>query len=139
MRADFLESSRQRFHVRVRQVLGEVSLDTLAVVAARTLERGGARLGEDDKNRAAVVVRTDAFDETGFFHPVDNSGESALAVEDPVGEHVHRDTIGRFLEMDEDVVPALRDVGVSFELGIENVEKRHRALEEEPPAAQPLR
>jgi hypothetical protein len=40
--------------------------------------------------------------------------------------------------MDEDVVPALRDAGVSLELRIENVEKRHRTLEEEPPAAQPL-
>jgi hypothetical protein len=40
--------------------------------------------------------------------------------------------------VDEDVVPALRDAGVSFELRIENVEECHCALEEEPPAAQLL-
>ena len=119
-------------------MLREVSLDPVTVVAACALERRGSRVGEDDKDRAAVVFRTDALDETRLFHPVDHSGESALAVKDPVCERVHRDAVGRFLEMNEDVVPALRDAGVSFELGIENVEKRHRALEEQPPAAQLL-
>jgi len=139
VRADFLEGSRERSHVCVRQVLREVSFDSISVVAPRAVERRGARFREDDENRAAIVFRTNSLNETRLLHPVDDSGEAALAVEDPVGERVHRDAVRRFLEVDEDVVPALRDARVLFELRIENVDKCHRALEEQPPAAQPLR
>ena len=138
MGADLLEGMRERFHVCACQVLREVSFDSVSVVAARAFERRGARFGEDDEDRAAIGLRTNALDEARLFHPVDDSGEPALAVEDPVGERVHRDAVRRFLEVDEDVVPPLRDAGVSFELRIENVEKRHCAFEEEPPAAQSL-
>ena len=138
MRADLFEGLRERSHVCVRQMLREVSLNSVSVVAPRALERRGARFGKDDEDRAAIVFRTNALDETHLLHPVDDSSESALAVEDPVGERVHRDAVRRFLEVDEDVVPALRDAGVSFELRIENVDKRHCTLEEEPPAAQLL-
>ena len=138
MRADLLEGPRERFYVCVRQVLREVSFDSVSVVAPRALERRSTRFGEDDEDRPAIVFRTNALDEPRRFHPVDDSGEAALAVQNPVGECVHRDAVRRFLEVDEDVVPALRDAGVSFELRVENVDKRHRALEEEPPAAQPL-
>jgi len=136
--ADLLEGTRERSHVCVRQMLREMSLDSVSVVSPRALERRDARVGEDDEDCAAIVLRPNAPDETRLFHPVDDPGEPALAVEDPVGERVHRHAVRRFLEMDEDVVPALRDAGVSLELRIENVEKRHRTLEEEPPAAQPL-
>ena len=138
MRADLLEGLRERSHVCVRQMLREVSFDSVSVVAPRALERRGTRFGEDDEDRAAIVFRTNAPDEAHLLHPVDDSGEAALAVEDPVGERIHRDAVRRVLEVDEDVVPALRDAGVSFELRIENIEKCHCALEEQPPAAQPL-
>lgn len=138
MRADFLEGSRERSHVCVREVLSEVSFDSVSVVASRALERRSASLGEYDEDRATIVSRTNAADEARLFHPVNDSGKAALAVENAVGERVHRDAVRRFLEVDEDVVPPLRDAGVSFELRIENVEKCHCALEEEPPAAQPL-
>ena len=80
----------------------------------------------------------DAADESRLFHPVDDTGEAALAVEDPFGELVHADAFGCFLEVDEDVVPAHRDAHGVLELGVEHVEQRERALEEEAPAAQPF-
>ena len=138
VRADLLEGPGERFHVCVREVTREVSFDSVSVVAPRALEGRGARFGEDDEDRAAIVFRTNALDEARVFHPIDDSREAALAVEDPVGERVHRHTARRFLKVDEDVVRALRDAGVSFEFCIENVDKRHCALEVEPPAAQPL-
>ena len=82
--------------------------------------------------------RSHASDEAGLFDPVDDAGEAALAVEDPLGELVHAQTVGSLLEVDEDVVPAQRDTGVALELGVEHVDERERALEVEAPGAQPL-
>ena len=97
-----------------------------------------ALVGEDDEDRAAVVLGADAADEAGLFHSVDDAGEAALAVEDPLGELVHAQAVGCLLEVDEDVVPAQRDPGVALELGVEHVDERERALEVEAPGAQPL-
>ena len=43
-----------------------------------------------------------------------------------------------FLEVDENVVPALGDAHDLLELGVEQVEQRKRALEEQSPGAQLL-
>lgn len=61
----------------------------------------------------------DAADESGLFHSVDDAGEAALAGQDPLGELVHADAVGRFLEVDEHVVPADRDADVAFQFGVE--------------------
>jgi hypothetical protein len=77
-------------------------------------------------------------DESGFLHSVDDAGEAALAVEDPLGELVHAQAFGGLLEVDEGVVPAQREPGVAFELGVEHVVERQRALEVEAPGTQTL-
>ena len=84
------------------------------------------------------MLGADAADEAGLFHPVDDAGEAALAVEDPLGELVHAQTVGCLLEVDEDVVPAQREPCVALELGIEHVVECERALEVEAPGPQPL-
>ena len=91
--------------------------------------------GENDEDRAPVVFGANAQDEPRLFHSVDNAGEAALAVEDPVRERVHRYPFRRLLELDENVVPAQGDPGVAFELGVEHVEQCERAFEVEPPGA----
>jgi hypothetical protein len=54
VRADLLEGPRERSHVCVRQMLREVSFDSVSV-APRALERrGGTRFGRDDEDRAAI-------------------------------------------------------------------------------------
>ena len=90
---DLLERAREGLHVCPGKVLGEVAFDSVAVVGAGALECRPAFGGEDDEDRAAVMVGADATDEAYFFHPVDDSGEAALAVEDPVGELVHRNAV----------------------------------------------
>ena len=92
--ADLFEGAGEGFDVGFGEVLGEVSFDSVSVVAAGVFHRLGALVGEDDEDRAPVVLGADAADESGFFHPVDDAGEAALAVEDPVGELVHRDAFG---------------------------------------------
>ena len=77
-------------------------------------------------------------DEAGLFHSIDDAREAALAVEDPLGELVHAQPVGRLLEVDEDVVPAHREPCVALELGIEHVEECERALEVEEPGPKPL-
>src|SRR5512133_2813434 len=136
--ADFLECSREGLDVCLGKVLGEVAFDSVAVMGAGAFEYRAAFSGENDEDRAAVLLGADATDEARFFHPVDDSGEAALAVEDPVGKQVHRDPVGGFLEVDEDVVPTLRDTRVPLELCVEDVEEREGALEEQPPSAQSL-
>jgi hypothetical protein len=108
-----------------------VSFDSVSVVPAGICHRVAASLGENDEYRAPVALRANATDEARLFHPVDDTGETALAVEDSLSERVHRDTFGRFLELDEDVVPAQRDTGLLFELAVEHVQERERALEVE--------
>ena len=63
------------------------------------------------------MLGADAADEAGPFHPVDDAGEAALAVEDPRGDLVHAQPFGRVFEVDEDVVPADREAGVALVLG----------------------
>ena len=63
-----------------------------------------------------------AADESCLFHAVDDTGEAALAVEDPFGELGHRDALGRLLEVDEGVVPAQWDAHGLLEFGVEYVE-----------------
>ena len=48
MGADLFECAGERFDVGVGEVLGEVSLDSVSVVAAGALQRLGAFVGEDD-------------------------------------------------------------------------------------------
>jgi hypothetical protein len=115
-----------------------VSFDPVPVKAAGAFHRLAALVGEDDQDRAAVVLRANASDKPCFLHPVDDPREAALAVEDSLRQRVHRDAFRRLVELDEDVVPAQRDAGVALELGVEHVEERERALEEEPPGPQPL-
>jgi hypothetical protein len=85
MGADLLERARERPDVGIRQV-AEVLLDSVPVVAAGSLHGLAPRVRKKDEDRAAVVLRTDAPNEAGFLHPVDDAGEAALAVQDPLGE-----------------------------------------------------
>ena len=91
---DLFECAGEGSDVGVGEVLGEVSLDAVSVVAAGVFERLCAFVGEDDENGAPVVFGAGAVDESCFFHAVDDSGEAAFAVEDPFGECVHRDALG---------------------------------------------
>ena len=134
----FSRALREGSDVRVGQVPGEVSVDAVSVVEAGALHRLGALLGQEDEDRAPVVLGADAADEPSLLHAVDDPGEAALAVEDPLGQLVHGEAVRRLLELDEDVVPALWDAHRLLELGIEHVDQRQRALEEEPPAAESL-
>jgi hypothetical protein len=68
--AEFFECAGERFAVAVAEVLSEVLLDRVAVVAARLLHRRAALVGEDDEDRAAVVVRADSLDEAPLFEPL---------------------------------------------------------------------
>ena len=138
MGAEFFECAGEGFDVGVGEVAGEVLFDRVPVVAAGSLHRVAAVVGEDDENRAAVVLGANAADEAGLFHSVDDTGEAALAAEDPLGELVHAQTVGRLLEVNEHVVPAQRNAGVAVELGVEHVDQCERALEVEAPGAQPL-
>ena len=94
MRTHLFERSSERPNVRVRQVLREVSFDSVAVVAAGLFHCLGAFVGEDDEYRAAIMLGAKAMDESFLFHSVDDTGEAALAVEDPLGELGHRDAFG---------------------------------------------
>jgi hypothetical protein len=95
-------------------------------------------VGEDDEDRAAVVLGANAADEAGLCESVDDAGEAALAVEDPFGELVHAQAVGCLLEVDEGVIRAHRHAGVALEFGVEDVLERECALEVEAPGAQPL-
>ena len=76
--ADFFEGAGEGFGVCVGEVLGEVAIDAVAVVAASVLHRLGALVGDGDEDRAAIVGWTDAADEPGLLHTVDDAGEAAL-------------------------------------------------------------
>jgi hypothetical protein len=136
--ADLLERSSERLDVAVGEVAGEVLFDRVPVVSAGLLHRCTALVREDDEDRTAVVLRADAPNETSFFHPVDDPGETALAVQNPLSELVHTHAFGCFLEVDEGVVPAQWDAGVALEFGVEHVDERECALEVEAPGPQAL-
>ena len=138
MNTEFLERASERLDVGVAEVAGEVLFYPVPVVAAGLLHRGAAFVGEDDEDRAAVVLGAHTLDEASLFHSVDDAGEPALAVEDSFGELVHTQAIWGLLELDEGVVPAHGDAGVALELGVEDVDECQRALEVEAPGAQPL-
>src|SRR5438093_3944838 len=124
--AEFLEGADERLDVGVGEVAGEVLFDPVPVAAAGLLHRGAALAGEDDEDRAAVVLGAHTLDEAGLFHSVDDAGEAALAVEDSFGELVHAQATGGLLELDEGVVPAQRDPGVALELGVEHLDQCER-------------
>ena len=63
MGADLFQCAGEGFDVGVGEVLGEVSLDSVAVVAAGALQRLGAFVGEDDGDRASVVFEAVTADE----------------------------------------------------------------------------
>jgi len=109
MRADLFERAGEDFDVGVCEVVGEVALDSIPVVAASLAQLLGARVGQDDQDRTAIVGWADAADEPHLFHAIHDSGEATLAVKDPIRQLIHPNAIRRTLEMNEDVVPALRD------------------------------
>jgi hypothetical protein len=125
--ADLFEGAGEGCDVGVGEVAGEVLFDPVPVVAAGLLHGGAALVGEDDEDRAAVVLGAHTLDEAGFFHAVDDPGETALAVEDPFGELVHAQAVAGLFELDEGVVPAHGDSGVALELGVEDVDQCERA------------
>ena len=133
MRADLLERPGERLHIGVVEVPREVLLDTVPVMPSGALERGAPGFGEDDADRPAVVRRSHPPDEIGGLHAIDDAGEPALAVEDPLGKLVHPQSVGRIFEMDEGVVPPQRDARVPLELRVEYVGEREDAFEVEPP------
>ena len=63
MGADLLERAGERFDVAVCELAREVLVDRVPVVAARSLQRLAALVGEDDEDRPAVVLGADAADE----------------------------------------------------------------------------
>jgi len=84
VRAEFVECARECLDVGVREMAGEVLLDPVSVVAPSLVDHGASSVGEDDENRAAVVVGADTTNKTRFFQPVDDASEAALAREDPL-------------------------------------------------------
>ncbi len=138
MGLDLVESAGEGLDVDVGEVLGEVPLDSIPVVATGLAQLVRARVGQDDQDRTPIVRRPDAADEPTLFHAVHHVSEAALAVKDPFRELVHANALRRLLEMNEDVVPALRDAHRLLEFRIEHVQERQRALEEEAPSVQAL-
>src|SRR5436190_10962809 len=136
--AELFERPGQGLDVGVGEVAREVLFDPVPVVAASPLHRTAALVRQDNEDRAAVVLGTDALDEASFFHSVNDAGEAALAVQDPLGELIHAQPVGSLLEVNEGVVPAQRDPRIALELRVEHVNERERALEVEAPGAQPL-
>jgi len=121
MGLDLVESAGEGLDVDVGEVLGEVPLDSIPVVATGLAQLFRARVGQDDQDRTPIVRRTDALDEPTLFHSVHHVSEAALAVKDPFRELVHANALRRLLEMNEDVVPALRDSHTLLEFRIEQV------------------
>jgi hypothetical protein len=115
------------------QMLGEVLLDSSSVDHACGL-KGCCTLGRHhDLDRAPVLARALALHQSGLLHAVDDTRQAALAREDPAREFVHADRAFRLLEIDEDVVPAQSHPGLSLQLGVEDVDQRVPAFEEDTP------
>ena len=128
--ADLLERAGERLDVGVGEVAGEVLLDRVPVWRG-VFQHLAALVGKDDEDeRRSFSGWTRGRGRP--FHPVDDAGEAALAVEDPLGD-VHAQAGGGLLELDQGVVPAQRDPGVALEFGVEHVVQRERALEVEAP------
>ena len=121
MRADLFERAGEGLDVGVGEVLGEVPLDSIPVVPTGLAQLFRARVGQDDQDRTPIVRRPDASDESTLFHSVHHVSEAALAVKDPFRELVHANAPRRLIEMNEDVVPALRDSHSLLEFRIEQV------------------
>jgi hypothetical protein len=121
MGLDLVESAGEGLDVGVGEVLGEVPLDSIPVVAAGLAQLFGARVSHNDQDRTPIVRRADASDEPSFLHSVNHMSEAALAVKDPFRELVHANALRRLIEMNEDVVPALRDSHRLLEFRIEQV------------------
>ena len=79
MRAHLLERASQRLDIGVRQALREVSLDSVAVVAASLLHGFDALVGEGDEDRAASVLGANATNESFHLHAVDDMSEAGRA------------------------------------------------------------
>ncbi len=121
MCADSFKSPRENLDVGVGEVLREVPFDSIPVVAAGLAQLFGARVGQDDQDRTPILRRPDAADEPTLLHSVDYMGEATLAVKDPFRKLVHANALRRLIDMNEDVVPALRDANSLLEFGIEQV------------------
>jgi hypothetical protein len=117
----------------VVEVLGEVLLDSSSVDRACGLKGFRALGRHDDLDRAPVLGRALALHESVLLHAVDDARQAALAREDPAREFVHADRAVRLLEVDEDVVPAQCHPGLRLQLGVEDVDQRVPALEEDAP------
>ena len=76
------------------------------------------------------MLGANAANEPDLFHPIDDPGQAALAVEDSFGKLVHRNALWRLLEVDQDVVPPLRNSYCVLEFRVEHVEQREGTLEE---------
>jgi hypothetical protein len=132
--ADLLERVRERCEVALVEVLHEVLVDAAVVHEARGVQRLDAVGGDEDQDDAPVGRRSLAPHEPGLLHAVDDTGQAALARQDPAGELVHRQPGFGVFEFDEHVVPAQRDAALGPQFGVEDVDQRERALQEEPQA-----
>src|SRR5450631_4488099 len=83
VRADLFESAGEDLDVGVGDVPGEVSFDSIPVVAAGLVQLLGTRVGEDHQDRTPIVRGADPADEPRLFHSVHDPGKAALAVKDP--------------------------------------------------------
>ena len=115
------------------QVLGEVLLDSAPVDHPRALKGLRALGRHDDVDRAPVLARALALHQSRLLHAVDDPRQPALARENPAREFVHANRVLCLVEIDEHVVPAQRHPGLRLELGVEDVDQRVPALEEDAP------
>jgi hypothetical protein len=127
------EGAEQRGEGVVVEVLGEVLLDSAAVDQARGPQGLRAHWRRDDLDRAPVLARALTLHQSGLLHAVDDARQPALAGEDPARELVHADRALRLLEIDEHVVPAQSHAGLGLQLGVEDVDQRVAAFEEDAP------
>jgi hypothetical protein len=136
---DVREGVQKRVEVAVVQVLREVLVDPAAVNDARGSERLRSLRRHDDLDRSAVVGWTLPLHEPRLLHAVDDPREPALARENPARQLVHADPVVGLFEIDKDVVPTQRHLGLGLQLGVEDVDQRIPALEEDAPNRQLLR
>jgi len=135
---DLLQRVGDRCQVAVPEVLGEVLVDAEVVDFAGGLECFDPFGGDEDSYDASIVGRSLSAKQPSLLHPIHDAGEAALAREDPRGEFVHRQParlvlFGGLFEVDEHVVPAQRQSLRGLQLVIDDVDQRHRGLEEDSP------
>ena len=136
--ADLLHDLLQAGEVAPAEELGEVAADAVAVDGPRVFERREPLGRRPDEHDPPVVGRALAPHQAGLLHAVDHAREAAPARQDPRRDLVHRHAAARLLELDEDVVPAERELARCLELGVEDVRQRECALEEDAPRHQLL-